>query len=542
MQVSDAMGVTVRAAALAVVLALIVPGCKDAKQTAEQTVQSEVEAAQRLAGKAAGLMAGGVYKVDGQLAPLTSPGRPRGAEISEVGPAAAMHPQAWQDLQAAERRLSDALRDYGQIAGDDSQALAYSTLGHVLIAKGRYQDYSSDANRREAAEAIDRAESACLVAGVWAGLLHRMDGGGSDLAAEARKMLSTANGDIEHLKEKIAQAAAQAASLRDKVQALGASNEEIIPKVRNLRVDIQLADARKGLELTDEVLTLEKEINDNASAIARLEGRIELGEAAWKEMEEARKEAETRASIASSILAQVQASSTRRAGQQGALLAELEKAKAQARQAAQHAVEACHGASATEEAAVAAYDQAEKALDRAGRLGGRSGRAAALSEQADALWAVANLQARRLGLHGRCVALANRLGAVWASQGPQGDTDEKASTRPVGQTAKPKYPPPDFATPLLDCLPNAEEVLQTAKDGLQQAADLYGQAADMTSSQTQWLYQGHQAAAYLALYRLTNRQDALTKARAVLAEALKDKRNSPYLTYLVDLETLAKSR
>jgi hypothetical protein len=538
---SKATGRTVRAAACVAIVVACLGGCSDPKRTAEQKVLQEVDAAHRLTAKAVGLMAGAAFKVDGEFAP---PLRPRlGApEVTDIQPAAVPHPQAWEDLETAERRLSGVLQEYGQAAGDDSQALAYAALGQVLIAKGRYQDFSADAARDEAAQAIVQGERGCLTVKAWAGLLDRIERPGSDVEAEAQRMLTSARSDIENLKARIAKAAEEIGAIRNTIRSLQARNEEMIPKVRNLRVDIQLASGQKGMELTDQVLKLDKEINENASGIAKLESDLDLRESGLKELEEAQTEAETRASVASSIIEGGKASSTRRAGEQAAVQKALDHAKAEARRAAERVAQACRAVAKAEDVAADAFDLAAKKLERAARLQDRSGRGAALGEQADAFWTLANLQARRLQLRARCVRLVEHLSAAWAPDQPALKEAGEASTLPAKGSVKPKLLVPDFAKPILEYLYEAEQVRKAAVENYERAAELYSQAADSVAPQVRWLYQGHQAAAYLALHQLTNRHDVLTKAMATLEEALKDKRESPYLAYLVALHKLAKSR
>jgi len=535
-QMSRGNGLLARVAAITALLTIAAAGCSDPKRTADRKVREEVDAAQRLAYKALGLMAGAVYKVDGQVAPLIPP-RGRAAEVTDVQPAAALHPRAWEDLEAAERRLSEVLRQHGQAASDDIQGLAYATLGQVLIVKGHYQDFSAKAPRDEAMEAIVQAERDCLTAGAWAALLDRQEQSGSDVAAEAEKMLSSARSDIEGLKTRIAQTTETMASFRKTIQSLQARSEELIPKARNLRVDIQLASGQKGMELIDQVLSLEKEVNENASSIAGIEGNLELREAELRDLEEARKEAEARVEVASSIIEARQATATRRAGEQASVRAALDKARSQARQAADRVVGACRDAAKAEDVAADAYDLAAKKLEHAVRLQDSSGRAAALGEQADALWALGNLQARRLELRGRCLRLVERISAAWAADQPAPQEAEGAKA-----AERPKSPPPEFAMAILQYLPEAEQVRTAAEANYELAAGLYGQAADSVAPQVRWLYQGHQAAVHLAFHQLTNRYDVLLKARTTLDEALKDKRESPYLAYLLDLERLAKSR
>jgi len=535
------IGRMMRRIAAVALATLAIGGCSDTQESADQKAIQEIDAAGRLVSKATGMMSGAVYKVDGEYAPLTRAGRPRG-EVTEVQPAWTPHPQAWQDLETAENKLSEALRTYGQ-ASEGIQASAYSAMGQVLLAKGWYQDLSANAARQEASEAIGQAEKACLASGAWAAMLERVQGT-SDVEAQAREMLSSARAEIEGLNAQIAETSQSIASIRQQVQSLQARNEEIIPQARNLRVDIQLAGGDKGLELTEQVLAIEKEINANASGIAKLEGDLELREARRQESQEAKKRAEARVAAATSILEGGQASAVRQAQDQAAVRAAMEKARNDARQATDRVIAACAVAAQAENLAADAFDLAAKKSQHAAGLGAGTARAAAQSEEADALWSLANLQARRLRLRRQCVRLTECLAEAWAESpavAVKAD-DSPTATRPARQIAKPSLPPPEFAKPLLEYMTEAEETWKSAAGNYQRAAELYGEAAESVPPQARWVYQGHQAAAYLALHQLTNQTDALALARTILEEALKDKRESPYLASLVDLEKLAKTR
>ena len=534
------MGRMMRRIAAIVLATLVIGGCSNTQESADQKASQEIDAAGRLVSKAAGLMSGAVYKVNGEYPQLTRMGRARG-EVTEVQPAWTPHPQAWQDLETAENRLNEALRTYGQ-ASEGIQAAAYSAMGQVLLAKGWYQDLSANAARQEASEAIAQAEKACLASGAWAAMLERVQGA-SDVEPQAREMLSSAGAEIEGLDAQITETSQSIASMRQQVQSLQARNEEIIPKARNMRVDIQLAGGDKGLELTEQVLAIDKEINTNASGIAKLEGDLELREASRLESQEAKKRAEARVAAAKSILEGSNASAIGHAKDQAAVRAAMEKARNDARQATDRVVAACAVAAKAENLAVDAFDLAAKKSQRAAGLETGTARAAATSEEADSLWSLANLHARRLQLRNRCVMLSERLAEAWAESPAVAVKagDSPTATQSARQAAKPSLPTPEFAKPLLEYMAEAEETWKSAAGNYQQAAELYGQAAELVPPQARWVYQGHQAAAYLALHRLTNQTDALDLARSILEEALKDKRESPYLASLVDLEKLAKT-
>jgi hypothetical protein len=521
----------------AMVVAFLITGCTESKRhQADTKLLEATETASRLYARAVSLMDLPPAKVNGKYLlaePLT---HVSDSSTVELPGAMEMHPEARDALAKAESGLTQALREYGRDAGDPEQALAQAMLGNVLMLKAEYLRAVAGADRRQARSLLSMAHRSVSMVELYASLgayydrLSALDDRAlSAMVSSARQETDKAKADADAVRQDIASLHARAEQLRQ-------ANETLIPQARRLRVDSESTGGAKGMELLDQALKLEGQINENVSALAALENALERRQADLSDAMVTLESAQARQRVAETI------ASTRR-GHAGASREELsgiqtslDKARTQLQTLTSHLAGICEQIGQTDDTAAEAYRAAILRLEAARRLQPRGQDTPTLARLADARWDLAELRDRSLYLRHTNVQLAQRLAAVWSPPGPGATTTITITSHPTSGPAV-----PGFAQGLLAYVPDPNAALAEAVENYRQSGELYEAASRYVPAQLRWAYQGQAAAAYIALYRLSHDPEALTKARENLDQALQDKRESPFLASVVELEKLLQS-
>ncbi len=517
----------------AIVAVLLVTGCPDSKRHgADRKLLEETELASRRYAKAVSLMDIPPAKVNDEYLPLEHVGRITADSTVELSDPLAVHPEARGALADAESGLTRALAQYGPDAGQEEQALAQEMLGGILMLKAEYQRASAAADRREARSTLALANESASMVQLYTSLGRYYDQlaalGDPDLAA----MLTTARGEVTKARADAEAMNQEIASLRARAEQLHQANEALIPQARHLRADSEQAGGQQGMELLDQALKLETQVNENVSALAALENALERREADLGDVTAALRSAEKRAKLAETIVAARQGHAEASRAELEGIQTALGKARSDVQDQTARLAGICERIAQGEDAAAEAYTLAIAKHEAARRLrpGGLDPQTA--TRLADARWALAELKDQSLYLRQCNMHLAERLAAVWSAR----PAESAIVPSGPGVTTGPAIPA--FAKGLLAYVPNPEQTRTEAIENYRQAGELYEAASRRVRPELRWAYQGQTAAAYIALYRLSYDPDALAKAKEALELALEDKRESPFLAAVVQLERL----
>ncbi len=525
---------------------LMAAGCSDAKgRSATKNLLEEIELARRLYARAISLMTSTPIKVNGQYAPLSRVIRIGEGSSVELPPPLAVHPQAWDDLAKAEKGLTRALVQYGSNAGPEEQALAHVMLGNILMLKAEYQLAAGAADRQDVSDTVAQAGRSASMVQLYMTLIkfsrQIMALGDKDVV----EMLQAAQQEEIQTKAAADKAQEEIQSLRAQRDQLHAANEKLMPQARRLRVDSQQAGGTKGMDLLDEALKTEADINANVSALAALENTLEIRQATLSDLTLMVQGAQGRQKAAEAILA------TRKnytaSGSSGieTLQVDLAKARNEVQENATHLAKVCEQVSQAEDAAADAYNPAILKFLAARRLQTRGQDIGTVARLADVHWALAELKDHSLNLRRRNMLLVARLAAIWSPDQESAPPPPSASAPGNGAKIEPaddvQQAIPAFARGILAYVPNPQQARKDAIENYRQAGELYETASRFAPSNLRWTYQGQAAAAYIALYRLSGDAEVLTKAKEALKDALGDKRESRYLSAVVELERLLQS-
>ncbi len=522
---------------------LIPAGCSDAKaRESARKLLDAVDVARRLCAKAISQMSTSPIKADGQYLPLDRV--VRGEPAIALSPPLAVNPEAWASLQAAEKGLAAAMRDYAADAGADTEALANTAMGDILMLKAEYKLAASAADRRDARDSLTLGLKAASMVHLYAGLVRYHEQLGTLSDKDVLAMQSAAQQDASQTQSEIAAIQQEIASLTGQITTLQSANDQMLPKVRDLRLDAQRAGGQKGLPLLDQALRMEEQINANVSAMAAHENALELRQTALADKQLALADAQGRGSVAEAAVEARKGLAESDKQVLGELKASQAKAKTDAQEYASRLSRLCGALTEAESEALDACQAAAKRFMAVKRAEARDG--AVTARAADAYWAAAELHSQSLQLRARNLQFAEQLAWAWSDR--EGSPRANGADAPAANGEGVIAPAPDiaqaipFARGLLAYAPNPESIYKQAVEAYQQAADLYASAARMTDPQLRWAYQGQAAAAYIALYNLTGGDEPLAEARATLDSALEGKRNAEYLRPVVALEKMLPPR
>ena len=524
-----------------VMLAVLLAGCSDSKsRDAAKKLLEETEIAARLYATAVSLMGSTPAKIDGQYLPLAHVARVRDDSTVELSPPLTVHPEAWGKLLQAEQGLSRALAQYSRSAGPEETALASAMLGNILMLKADYQLAATAVDRQDALGTLALVDRTASMVQLYAGLANYYNQLVSlrsedivEMQSAARARAAQARADSDKLRQELADLRARAAQLRQ-------SSETLIPQARRLRLDAEQTTGQRGMDMLDQAFKLEKQTNDNVSALAVLENTIELRQPALSDLTLAVQEAEGRQKAAETVLAARRGNTQAGRGELEAIQAALLKAKSDVQDLTAHLADVCARIGLAEDTATEDYTQAIRRHEEARGLVPRSQSGQVAARLADAHWGLAELKDRSLDLHNRNGLLLERLAATWSPATPT-SSSAPAIASPAGPVADVPANLPAFARGLLAYVPDPAQARADAVEHYQQAADFYDMSSGQVPPKLRWAYQGQTAAAYIALYRLSGDPEVLTKAKEALDQALQDRRQSHFLAAVVELEKLLKS-
>jgi len=499
--------------------ASVLTGCSEAKsRRAGKEILQKVDTAQRLYEKALALLANPVYKAGGQFAPIIETTEISPGQI-EFPPAGTLHPQAWKDLQQAEKILSGAM-EAGAEALPADRAVGHRAMGRVVALKGYYLAAEASSARSRANKTLDQAEELIMLIRAQNDLVEYYDRLIAMSDEDVLEMRSSASAAAADLEARIGSTDAQLAELRKACETIIASNEELNAQARNLRVDSRLATGTKGLELLEKALEIERRVNRAASEVAGMEYTIGVLGAGRGVLALELAAVQGQLAAAEEILATRKSNKETNSKKRSELLVSIAAGLEKVETLLHDIAEASERARLAEDRAAGTYVQAVGQLKEARKLQDTS-QSNPTAEEADAHMALAGLYASRLKLQEHGALLVGGLTKLWANLTP------------------PREAPPAVGK-VQAYISAPAATRKSAEQHYTAATELYARALSAVERQQRWIYQGQLAAAYVGLYQLSRDPDVLDRAKEILREALKDKQASPYLAPVDRLQRLVE--
>jgi len=473
--------------------------------------------ARRLYGKACGLLKDPVYRLGQQYVPVTKEMPDPDANAIKLVPFGTVNPKVDDVLTQATEGLAGAIEG-GPEAPIADRAGAHAMLARVQALTGYRYAIEAAQQRDRAWRLLRKLENAVIEMGDHGkriancdALLSVTDKSLDDMTAKAKDDASASQAKITDLKGKIA-------TLKKEKATLQAQNDTLLAAARKLRVDSQLADVLKGIELFDQARAKEDQATANSVRLTEIEDAVQFCSMQIATLELDVAAAGKRTAAAGKIIAtrqQRKADTQQKRGDFVKLLTETQKG---AEGLAGEVINVCQKASGMEAKAVAAYDQAATQYDRYGKLTGGAGagdEAAAAADPA-VVATLGDMRMERASLRVRILALQKRIAYV---------VDEATklwSGLPVQNSV------PDLIGKVAGYVADEKKARDQAQEDYRWAAKSYEKALNDIPREQRWSYQLQIASAYAGLYRISGDSEARQKGTAAL-EALGDQEASRYV-------------
>jgi len=430
----------------------------------------------------------------------------------KVASAGTISPEADKALDRAVAELSAALAEPAGATPVDI-ARARAMLARLYGLQGFRQAIEATRKRQEAWGLLRRLEDAAIAMGDHGKRIANCDALLSVEDKTLGAMASRAKADTEAAQQKIAQYKKQVQALEAQKASLVAANEKLLVAARKLRVDSQLADVLKSVELFDQAKVKEDKATENSVKVGEIEDSIQFLSSqtvtAALDVAAAGKRTAATTQMAS---AREQRKVDLRKKREG-FVQRLSDSQKEVETLAGKVIGVWKGASAIEKKTAAAYRRAgeeygeydQSTVKGPARTGG-------LPPAEPVIIALSgDLRMARADLRVRSLALQARIGRVVAS------VTKAWSHLPVQKVV------PAIVGQVAGYLPDAAKTKKDAQEDFRWAAKDYERALKQVSKKLQWAYRIQLAAAYTGLYRLSGDSHAREQASAALDELGEEK-------------------
>ena len=496
--------------------ALALTGCRSESRS---RLAEATDRARRLYDKACSHLKDPVYRIGDKYAPLTEEAPSvRDAGAIKLVPHGMLNPLAGKAMDQGADELSEALG-----ASTDAPAIekvrAHTVLARIYALQG-YQQAIEAARRRDRAWTLLRQTADAAIAMGDHGkriancdqLLAVSDPALDKMAAKAKADVGAAQTRAAALKKKVE-------SLQKDKVSLTAANETLLAAARKLRVDSQLADVIKGIDLFDQAKAKEDEATRNSVRMTEIEDSMRFLASEIASLEMDISAAGKRSAAAGKIAAdrkQRKADIRKKRQDFIKLLTEVQK---QVETLAAQVVEVCTDASKFEGKALDAYRKADDEYEAyskstsAKAAGGNPDLAtdpAIIALFGDVRMARGDLRVRVLTLQQRIEHVVGEVTRLWGALPVQKEVPDV-----LGQVSR--------------YVADPAKTREDARNDFRWAAKNYeGAVKEVANKDLTWAYHLQVAAAYAGLYRVTADDDARRKGNDALGK-LGDTSASPYV-------------
>ncbi len=474
-------------------------GCAESEsRQAGRKLMEQTSKAKRLHGKALETLAG-------------SPGVASDGKTLIDIPAEKVHAEALAIIARAEDNLVKAIAEAGSDAPKADMAIAENVMGRLLALKGHcYTEITGKAIQRLEAGRL-RAQIVLSTANWQVGMFEYYKTLGSLGDADvvivrdrADRQAAVANDALDAIDGELSQLA------RDK-QSYVEQYEASSSQARSLRGEAELESGQAGLDKMDKALELQTRADTAELKAAAIEFRTDSLNNRRKPLELDLAAATQASKAAQDVIAARGKQMDNIAASEMRISTQLSEKRAKLRDVLTEIATASSQIGDGFSKATNAYSLAIKRLKAAGNL----------SQEADIHMAAADLKIRCLLVLTANQNMGKSIRELWAETTSQ---STPASVRKMETF-----------------IAKVEQVRSEARDSYSRVAELYKRSLRDVERQQRWVYQGHIAAAYWRLYKLTNDEQDLQAARQMLDDALEGKEKSPYLAPLVELRKMLEN-
>jgi len=493
---------------------VLLAGCSHSKQReAGQNLLDEAGRAGKLYSRALSLMANPVYQIGQAYPPLRSEIRPAEGEIL-VPPAFEIHPEVLPILKKIEDSLTAALSANQEHAGASEKAVVQMMLARASSLRGHCHALELSLADTELANLRSQAEGNLAKISLSLDLLEHYNAVAAVNDQETRNLRAQGVADQSLVQDEIKEIDARLAAIDEERTAQSRKYEQRNAEARAMSIEARIGPVKEGLAKLEAALEIQAQASKAEARVAELEHEAHLLARKRQVLELDLQAAAAQVKAGESELARGEArraesmaAAQEIAGQLHAALTQLQELLTEMERFSLRLANALGGATK-------AYDAA---LSYMGRAQGEpiSG---VPSREARVLITVADLQQRVLQALESNKRFVEDLVKIWA----------RASAGSL----------PPAAMKLGSFVADAGSLQSDAESRCTKAISLYEKSLRSADRRYRWAYQGELAAGYVKLYKLTKDPETLGFARDALDEALKDKRFSPNLISIAELQDI----
>lgn len=480
--------------------------------------------ARRLYDRACAVLHDPVFKVGGDYAPFTerkdAPDDPNAIELVPLG---MVNPKAAPALKQAADELSAALAAADSDTPPVDKALAHAVLARIHALEGDRMALLATQKRHEAWTLLRRMEDAAIAMGDHGKRVANCDQLLSVTDPSVAKMAGGAKADIAAAQGKIGGLTQKRQAHEKEKASLATANEKLLADARELRVQSQLAGPIKGIELFDKARAKEDQATANSVRITELEDTVQFlaSQIATLKLDVAA--AQRRGTAAAEVASRREKRTATIRQERDAFVQLVTDSQKEVETLAGKTIDLCKQARDEEDDANKAYGGAEGQYKKyAGCTGDQAPMDVPELDSDPAIvsmWGDMRMQQGQLRL--ATLSLQKRLDHVVAG------VTKLWEALPVQNTV------PDIVTQVPAYRTNAQEMKTAAQEDFRWAAIRYEDAAELVGrkekdKKLQWAYRLQTAAAYAALYRLSQDAEYRRKGTEVL-DQLGRAEASPYV-------------
>lgn len=521
-------------------------GCSDARQAKRQRMTEKIETARRLLNHATSLLADPQYldKASGEVSPIYR--RVSKDQLDVPASQPAEMGQALKLLDQAQALAEEALSE-DEEAGPGMEARAKMLMGQIRLARAQYLSEQAEETRGKILRAQRRVsaylemlrDNASLAA--FAELLSQIP------KENVEKLKADAVQELDSLQKEMARIEGAVETLKQENEKLSAENEALLSQAMTLRQQSESGSHVQGLPLAQkardvgiqagaksgriaandlgiETFQVDRSLLEDKLKIAQ--SKIEVFDLRAKDIDEANRRAQEAAKQARERAKKNWQEAEKAVGEFAKLARELQAREAPSLEnftaagdrfdEAQTYVSQEIAAVAGEKRGTQVGQEVLKSLTDEERL------ATVVAWRGTAMLGKAELRARQWRVAANNAGLAQQIQESVKGLGTEG-ANQTAELLAKSYPMDPKVKD------------EAGQAYEAAEKQLDQAIS---HIADSQMRETQWIYQGQLASAYIGHYHLTGNRAVLDKAGDFVKKALERKEQSPYLGRVVELKSL----
>ena len=501
-------------------------GCSDSPQRqAGKNLRQQAAESQRSYEKALALVGGPVYRLAGEPLPLRAIPSKAEPDQFKFDPPPAVNDNARKLLDSAP--LDRAIEENPQAEAAD-RSMAFGQAGRICELKGLCFAWRADGARSQIRNLLEesmRNLSVLRTLGSSRSVVQAyLTAYSAD--AKAKDLLTWAQGQAGEKATKLQALSTEIQTLSENAKTARTLLEKLSKEAGDLRLESKATRGKAGLDLADKAIEKQTAANKAASDLAAAENALTAKEAQRADMVTEANVATKMVAIGETSLQSLKDAAGKFQAEKDAIDGNIAEYQKRLDVLAGQMADLIKGISTDEASARAAFGEANQRFGAAQAVwagmpmtegGGKMVRIDDEARKAELRMIEADLGRSCLALRAGLDALAAEVKQVWPS------------------LDRPNEMPGIYAKLGPDYLPDPAKARDDAQKNCLEAIAAYREMVMKVEPNVKWAYQTLVGSSYLCLYDLTKDRKDLTEAATNLAEAVKDKQYSPYLTNAVEI-------